>query len=227
MKRIIINEEQFSKLLNLLIIENNIDIPVGSWVRTKTEEFQVVKNDDNNIIGKSFCDPNRVVPIEKNEIISIKSSKENKMVDLKNLVKLDFSKYYNYAGLNENYNEKNVILFLDDTRNPFTSKNNWVSQFSPINSENTSVVHVETLKTFINYIENSGLPKAIIFDNDLGKKDKEGGSGCMAAAWLVKYCINNNKKLPKWSIVSANKYGRCCIGSVLRKYEILSKNFVI
>lgn len=231
MSKFLLSEVQIKYLLeNIIIEENNKSIPIGSWVRTKTEEFQVVKNDNDGLFGKSFCNPDKIVKINHDEIVDIKSSEKNKMTDINNISKLDFSKYYQMAGLNEIKTDrqkylkgKNVILFLDDSRNPFTSKEDWISKFSAIGTNDIKVVNVETLSKFINHIETYGLPSAIIFDNDLGKKDKEGGSGCLAAAWLVKYCITNNLSLPKWSIISANKYGRCCIGSVLRKFESLKK----
>lgn len=56
----------------------------------------------------------------------------------------------------------------------------------------------------------------------LGKVDKTGKNGIDVATWLVRYCLETNEKLPEWSIISANPYGRCRIGSVLRKYESLT-----
>ena len=207
------------------------EIKPGMWVSTHTEDFKVISIKHDNIIGKSFCDPDKVVKLNPDNIIDFQGGGRDKV----NKLKMDFTKYYEEAGLNENdvragrdayLGGQNVILFLDDLRNPFTSTTDWIKKHSLIGTENINVVMVQTYKEFATHIENVGLPKQIIFDHDLGNTDKEGGDGCLSAAWLVKYCVKNRKPLPKWSISSANKYGRCCIGNVLRKFEELSANLL-
>jgi len=202
-------------------------INVGMWVSTHTEDFKVISVKDEKIIGKSFCDPNKKVQIDRDDIINIQGIGREKVNDLK----MDFSKYYKEAGLDESKMVKgreiyrggsNIVLFLDDSRNPFTSAQDWIQKHSQIGTEDIHVIHVKTYQEFVNHIENYGLPKQIIFDHDLRKTDKEGGDGCLAAAWIVKFCVTNKRRLPKWSISSANKYGRCCIGNILRKFEDLT-----
>jgi len=207
------------------------DITPGMWVSTHTEDFKVMSVKNDMIIGKSFCDPDKLTKINVNDIIDIQGVGREKV----NKLKMDFSKYYDEAGLNEadmrsdrdSYiGGDNTILFLDDLRNPFTSQTDWIKKHSLIGTENINVVMVQTYKDFVNHIETKGLPKQIIFDHDLGNTDKEGGDGCLSATYLVKYCVQNKQPLPKWSISSANKYGRCCIGNVLRKFEELSADIL-
>ena len=201
------------------------EITMGSWVSTNTEDFKIISLGKNKIIGQSFCDPNKKVELQPHDIVDVNASGRDKFNDLK----MDFSKFYQEAGLNEMIKGRelykggsNMILFLDDSRNPFTSKEDWIKKYSQIGTDDIHVKHIQTYNEFVHHITNYGIPKQIIFDHDLGKTDKEGGSGCSAAAWLVKFCLTNKRKLPKWSISSANKYGRCCIGNVLRKFEDLS-----
>lgn len=203
------------------------DIRLGSWISTKTEDFKVITISKNKIVAKSFCRPDVVLELDPNDIVDIKNDSREKIDDLK----MDFTKYYQEAGLNEDKITKgrerykggsNIILFLDDSRNPFTSKEDWIGKYSQIGTEDIHTVRVSNFQEFVNHIENYGLPKQIMFDHDLAKKDdNRANNGCKAATWLVKYCVTNKRSLPKWSIISANKYGRCCIGNVLRKYEEL------
>jgi len=203
------------------------DINVGSWVSTNTEDFKVISIGKNKFVGQSFCNPDKKIELNPEDVIDVNTSGRDKMNDLK----MDFTNYYQEAGLTEakivpgreRYKGgSNIVLFLDDSRNPFTSKEDWIKKHSQIGTEDIHTVHIPTFKKFVNHIESYGLPKQIIFDHDLTKTDKEGMTGCNAAAWLVKYCFTNKRTLPKWSIISANKYGRCCIGNVLRKFEELT-----
>lgn len=224
--KIIINKKQLGLLFEYEKVNSNIlnNIPINSWIRTQKEEFQVLKDEGDYIVGKSFCDENRILKIWKKDIISVTDKENNKKSQIKNLSKLNFEKYLNNIDIQETIDKENkqkIILFLDDNRNPYQSKKNWIKDFSPIGIDNINVIHVETMEQFTNYILTHGLPDAIIFDNDLGKKDKTDRSGCDCSVWLVNYCLKNKLKLPKWSIISANKYGRCCINTILRKYETL------
>lgn len=207
------------------------DISIGDWIRTQQEEFEVINKKENYLICKSFCDPNRIVNVNPNDVLNSVKSDESKRKHLKDLTKFNYDKYLKDAGLletkiipgREKYLEgKRVIIFLDDSRNPFTSKEDWISDFSRIGTEDIYVKHLQTYKQFIDYVSENGLPTAILFDNDLGKVDKTGKNGIDVATWLVRYCLETNEKLPEWSIISANPYGRCRIGSVLRKYESLT-----
>ncbi len=206
------------------------DITIGSWVSTKTVDFKVLSISKNEIIGKSFCRPDKKMKIKIEDIVDVNTSGYDKVNDLK----MDFTQYYHEAGLSEDKIVKgrerykggsNIIMFLDDRRNPFTSKEDWIRKYTQIGTEDIHTVRIPNFKEFVNHIESYGLPKQIIFDHDLAMNDPDKtNTGCRAASWLVKYCIQNKRALPKWSIISANKYGRCCIGNVLRKFEELIQN---
>lgn len=124
---------------------------------------------------------------------------------------------------------QNILLWLDDTRNPF--EGTWLNDYSPEyldheTSDDLNVVWVKSFKEFKNWIETYGLPSTIGFDHDLGEDvarelvssgvnkkkarliKKESPSGYDAAKWLCDYCADNNKKIPKWFIQSANPTGR-------------------
>lgn len=49
-------------------------------------------------------------------------------------------------------------------------------------------------------------------------------TGYDCAKWLVEYCINNNKSLPKYAIQSANPVGRENINSLLTNFNKFNKN---
>lgn len=132
---------------------------------------------------------------------------------------------------------KKILLWLDDTRNPFL--NDWLS-YSPIDKP-YDVVWVKSYVEFVDYLINNGLPDGICFDHDLGLtidsnseltyyngeissfslnvyNDNE-KSGYDCAKWLVEYCMDNNKQLPAYNIQSMNPVGK-------EKINALFKNFI-
>lgn len=110
-----------------------------------------------------------------------------------------------------------VLLWLDDERDP--TYGTWLDNYAPeyANDQN-SVVWVESYADFCAYITQEGLPDMIAFDHDLGftneyyiennlpspEPDK---TGYDCAKWLIDYCIQHDKELPKWVIQSANPVG--------------------
>jgi hypothetical protein len=118
-----------------------------------------------------------------------------------------------------NYNNKTIknmktLLWLDDVRDPNT--NDWLV-FSPI--ESPYKVHwVKDYGEFVDWIVSNGLPSAICFDHDLG--DTDDLTGYDAAKWLVNYCIDNNKELPKYNIQSANPVGKDNINGLLNNFNL-------
>ena len=127
-----------------------------------------------------------------------------------------------------------TLLWLDDVRDPF--QNDWLN-FSPI-GKNVGVVWVTTYQEFIDWIMFYGLPDAICFDHDLNdlqafkssypeivediECNEKTGYDC--AKWLVEYCIDNNKSLPKYAIQSANPVGKENINSLLTNFNKFNKN---
>ncbi len=131
--------------------------------------------------------------------------------------------------------KKRRLLWLDDYRNPFDLKIDWLV-FSPI-GKNVEVIWVKNYKDFVAWITNNGLPDAICFDHDLGQDEadeavKNGMSkkkaralkkgikdGYDCAKWLVEYCMDNNKELPLYNIQSANPVGKENIDKLLTNFN--------
>ena len=127
-----------------------------------------------------------------------------------------------------------TLLWLDDVRDPF--QNDWLN-FSPI-GKLVDVTWVTNYQEFIDWIMIYGLPDAVCFDHDLSdlqafkssypemvediECNEKTGYDC--AKWLVDYCINNNKSLPKYAIQSANPVGRENINSLLTNFNKFNKN---
>jgi hypothetical protein len=108
---------------------------------------------------------------------------------------------------------KKSLLFLDDIRNPYNIKSDWL-KFSPI-GYNVEIIWVKNYYEFIEWIEVNGLPDAIYFDHDLGI----GNTGYDCAKWLVDFCMDNNFKLPIYNIQSSNSVG-------IENIDMLFKNYI-
>lgn len=131
---------------------------------------------------------------------------------------------------------KKTLLWLDDYRDPFDEKVDWMV-FSPIGRD----VHVEWVKSyrdFVEYIKRNGLPDGICFDHDLGlpaqlmhrskgtskresrrlaRETEKTGYDC--AKWLCNYCDTVKKPLPTYAVQSANVVGKQNIISYLENYK--------
>lgn len=127
------------------------------------------------------------------------------------------------------------ILWLDDLRNPFIDLEGKVPKVKGI------VEWVLNYEQFVQWIEKFGLPDVISFDHDLAdehytpeyfwndyeesKKFQEWKgqtyqekTGMDCAKWLIEYCLDNNKKLPKFFVHSANPVGADNIKKILENY---------
>lgn len=114
-----------------------------------------------------------------------------------------------------------TLLWLDDVRDPFDTKINWLV-FSPI-EQPFEVVWVKKYHEFVDWITRNGLPDAICFDHDLSdihinKSTYIEKTGYDTAKWLVGYCIDNNKQIPLYNIQSANPVGKKNIDDLLKNY---------
>lgn len=130
-------------------------------------------------------------------------------------------------------------LYLDDTRHNYDS---FQMLGYVIYKEKWDIVR--NYDEFIEWIEKNGLPDIISFDHDLADthytpkeywddyhKSAEYQSsiihkektGLDCAKWLIGYCLDNNLKLPKYLVHSANPVGRDNIFYLLRNFE-LSQN---
>lgn len=96
-------------------------------------------------------------------------------------------------------------LFLDDIRNPIDALAFIGGRgIDPAIYDNEWIV-VRNYLAFVSWITKNGLPELISFDHDLGESDEPTGMDC--AKWLVNYCLDNNCKLPRWAVHSANSAG--------------------
>lgn len=100
-----------------------------------------------------------------------------------------------------------TFLFLDDIREP--------SKFQHLIFEEGYIVWVKNYNEFVNHINQNGLPNAISFDNDLGEELE--GYDC--AKFLVNFCMDNNLKLPKFKVHSANPVAKVNIETLLNNFK--------
>lgn len=105
--------------------------------------------------------------------------------------------------------KKHILLWLDDLRNPLLripgEDYTWLEKYAPVNDVNNfQIIWVKTYDEFCEHINKNGLPAVICFDNDLGQQKE--GYDC--AKWLVEYCMDENKQLPKYNVHSYNTAAR-------------------
>lgn len=110
-------------------------------------------------------------------------------------------------------------LYLDDIRfprmtYPTTSNDDWVI--------------ARNYDNFVHLLTTRGLPFIVSFDHDLADEHyfpetdpanytEKTGMDC--AKFMVEYCMNNGKALPKWRVHSANPIGAENIRSYLDAFE--------
>lgn len=102
-------------------------------------------------------------------------------------------------------------LFLDDRRTLQMAYD--ANSGLQAHLEKNSVVVVKNAAQFIKTILTKGVPEMISFDHDLGdfyfdNGEKRERSGLTCAEWICKYCMQNKKPLPKYSVHSDNQVGR-------------------
>lgn len=107
-----------------------------------------------------------------------------------------------------------TLLFLDDYRDPFDKKMDWL-RFSPI-GRNVDVVWVRSFQEFTDHIMINGLPDGICFDHDLGLHN---GDGYQCAKYICEYCMNNNLEFPPYNVQSANPVGKENIISYIENFK--------
>ena len=129
-----------------------------------------------------------------------------------------------------------TYLFLDDFRNPMDCINYMRLRVddSTMYSREKWIV-VRNYDEFVNYITNNGLPYLISFDHDLADehydpsmysgnyddvaKNFKEKTGMDCAKWLVDYCLDNEKQLPKFVVHSMNPAGTKNISSLLNDFK--------
>jgi len=120
----------------------------------------------------------------------------------------------------------NILLWLDDKRNPFKKPvgkpDTWINMFSPI-GKNVKVEWIKSYDDFCNWIEENGVPAAICFDHDLGDPN---GNGFDCCVFLLKYCLTHSINFPPYSIQSANPNGRIKIEMLIKDTLSNPENFL-
>lgn len=120
-------------------------------------------------------------------------------------------------------------LFLDDFRIPADTFN---YTGDPIYLKKDWVI-VRSYNEFVEYINLNGLPEVISFDHDLADVHYDvqdhvdqdyydtvtEKTGYHCAQWLINYCMDNNKELPKDIMIhSMNPIGSQNIKSLFKSY---------
>lgn len=117
-------------------------------------------------------------------------------------------------------------LFLDDERSP---KSAYGYMHLPIYLQAEWII-VRNYCDFISLIQNNGVPNLISFDHDLADEHYRmldfnydapnlEKTGYHCAKWLIDYCLDNNKELPKQIIIhSMNPYGSENIKSLFETF---------
>lgn len=127
------------------------------------------------------------------------------------------------------------LLWLDDVRDPFAKDGEWLV-FAPMKAH--EVIWVKDYNEFVAWITENGLPDGIAFDHDLADEhyapqahwDEKYASwaesqnfkektGMDCAKWLVDYCLDNDKVLPRFGSHSANPPGRENIIKLLTNFK--------
>jgi hypothetical protein len=123
----------------------------------------------------------------------------------------------------------NYNLFLDDFRMPSDAFNYMPNPMY----NNEAWIVVRNYDQFVDCITKNGLPEIISFDHDLadvhyGVQDHidqdfydlcEERTGYHCAQWMINYCLDNNKKLPRIILIhSMNTVGAKNIESLFKTY---------
>ena len=119
------------------------------------------------------------------------------------------------------------LLFLDDERFPRRTALNGLVDFDiEMYQDESKWDIVRDYNEFVKWITENGLPDYVSFDHDLADIQYDGKgkmsfsykehTGMDCAKWLVEYCADNELKLPKYQVHSANPVGRENIEAYLR-----------
>jgi len=129
-----------------------------------------------------------------------------------------------------------TYLFLDDFRIPIDCVKYMSSRTNdPAMYSRESWIIVRNYDDFVDYITHNGLPDLISFDHDLAdehydqslyltnyddlSKSFKEKTGMDCAKWLVNYCLDNGKNLPKFVVHSMNPVGTKNITSYLEDFR--------
>lgn len=121
----------------------------------------------------------------------------------------------------------NYNLFLDDFRMPSDAFNYMPNPMY----NNLAWMIVRNYDQFVDCITKNGVPEIISFDHDLSEihyshqnteipyEEYDEKTGYHCAQWLIYYCLDNNKKLPRIILIhSMNIVGAKNIDSLFKTY---------
>ena len=127
------------------------------------------------------------------------------------------------------------LLFLDDYRMPIDCASYMYRKGVDCKIYHKEWHIVRSYIQFINWINKNGLPDFISFDHDLADvfelkeelpieqwfdfDNNREYTGMDCAKWLVNYCLDNNKSLPRFVVHSANPSGMANIEGLLNNFN--------
>lgn len=131
--------------------------------------------------------------------------------------------------------ENTTLLFLDDYRMPIDCAKYMYRKGVDCTIYHKQWVIVRSYYAFVKYITENGLPQFISFDHDLAdleesrdmsyknhrfnEESKKEYTGMDCAKWIVNYCLDNDKPLPKYAVHSANPVGAENIDMLLKSFN--------
>lgn len=116
---------------------------------------------------------------------------------------------------------KQILLWLDDVRDPFDTKSNWIRKTTLYNVDPTDIeiVWVKDYRQFESFIRsattNNQWPTIICFDHDLG----DGPDGMECVKLLIDICQDTGLPLPTYFSQSSNYPGRVRMISLLEQFQ--------
>ena len=188
-------------------------------VNNVTDDEQVgYERDDMSVASRELLANDGVFGADENELYQTEGRKRIRISEDK----------LRLFDIIENVSKGHLtVLWLDDQRDPYKYLNtNKKSDTFLRNKQfydkimlqhNVNFVWVKNLYQFIDYIKENGLPQFVSFDHALNNRgggdglsdeQKLSNNGVNCAKWLVNYCKENGKPLPKFYVHSANpKHG--------------------
>lgn len=118
-------------------------------------------------------------------------------------------------------NNKPILLWLDDTRDPFDTKLNWVEDTIPFEVDRSAIeiVWIKDYYQFESFLRsattNGQWPATICFDHDLG----DGPDGMECVRLLIDICQDTGLPLPAYFSQSSNYPGRVRMLSLLKQFQ--------
>ena len=116
---------------------------------------------------------------------------------------------------------KQRVVWVDDTRDPFSNMWNPVATNKKYISGDAVIVWLKSYDDFTSWLDTaledkcSRFPSLFCFDHDLG--EEKNGLDCVK--YLVEFCLDNNIELPTCICHSSNPVGRENIISYIDSYR--------